>query len=404
MQGRDVVGLAQTGTGKTAAFALPLLQRLNRTQAQSKARPVRVLILSPTRELAAQIQKSIHGYSRKLALTSTCIFGGVSAGPQRKALARGVDILVATPGRLLDLADQGVARLDQVETLVLDEADHMLDIGFMPAIKRVLALVPAKRQTLLFSATMPKEIRQLSARHLNQPVEVSVTPVTATADKINQSLMHVNQPAKIGAVVAVAKDHPGKRILVFTRTKRGADKVSRQLNASNIGAAAIHGNKSQGQRERALAAFRKGDCPVLIATDIAARGIDVPDVAVVINFDMPNVAETYVHRIGRTARAGASGQAVSLCSPDETGTLRAIERLIHQQITVVAPPEGIAEAAKSAVSAAKAARPAKKPGRPKNRPNNRSGNRPAGNRPANAKRSGPPRRRRRSSGQGTRAA
>lgn len=334
LTGRDVVGIAQTGTGKTAAFMLPLLQRLSRAGGAAPSFGARALVLSPTRELSAQIHKAALDYGSKLRLTSTCVVGGVSIRPQKQKLARGVDILVATPGRLLDLIDQKSVRLDSVETLILDEADQMLDIGFLPAIRRILSMVPRKRQTLLFSATMPAEIRNLSARHLSEPVEVSVSPVAATAERIEQSVMHVGTADKIAALTALLGAHGGKRAIVFTRTKRGADRVTRQMTANGIGAAAIHGNKSQGQRERALAAFRHGASPVLVATDIAARGIDVPGVELVVNFDLPNVPEVYIHRIGRTARAGASGLAVSLCSSEDRTYLRDIERLIKRRIDV----------------------------------------------------------------------
>lgn len=343
LEGRDVVGLAQTGTGKTAAFTLPLLQQLARSKNTDRSNAVRVLILSPTRELAAQIHKAVRDYSRNLSLTSTCVVGGMSIKPQRKALAAGVDILIATPGRLLDLADQKAVRLNEVETFVLDEADQMLDIGFMPAIRRILSLVPNDRQTLLFSATMPKAIRELSARHLHEPVEVSVAPQAKTADKIEQSVRHLTREQKVGAVTDLIRAHAGKRVIVFTRTKRGADKVARRLASDGLNAAAIHGNKSQGQRKRALDAFRKGSCPVLIATDIAARGIDVPDVELVINYELPNVPEIYIHRIGRTARAGASGLAVSFCTGEERTCLRDIERLIKYKIPVIGTDGEIVE-------------------------------------------------------------
>lgn len=335
LEGRDVVGMAQTGTGKTAAFTLPLLQRLTQSKSAAAHKTVRSLILSPTRELAAQIHKAVRDYSRNMSMTSTCVVGGMSIKPQRKALLNGVDILIATPGRLLDLADQNALRLDAVETFVLDEADQMLDIGFMPAIRRILSMVPNDRQTLLFSATMPKAIRELSARHLQDPVEVSVAAKAPTADKIEQSVRHLTREQKVGVVTDLIRAHDGQRVIVFTRTKRGADKVARRLASDGLNAAAIHGNKSQGQRKRALDAFRKGSCPVLIATDIAARGIDVPDVGLVINYELPNVPEIYIHRIGRTARAGASGVAVSFCSSEERSCLRDIERLIKYRIPEV---------------------------------------------------------------------
>jgi ATP-dependent RNA helicase RhlE len=336
MEGRDVVGLAQTGTGKTAAFTLPLLHRINKTSEGGKHRPVRVLILSPTRELAAQIDKSVRDYGGRLPLKSTCVVGGVPIKRQINALRGGIDFLVATPGRLEDLVSQKAVRLDQVETVVLDEADQMLDIGFMPAIKRILKLLPKKRQTLLFSATMPKEIKALSQDHLQNPVEVAVATIAKTADKIAQSVMHLPPDGKVNAMTKLAKTHPGKKIIVFARTKRGADKIARKLVAEGIGAEAIHGNKSQSQRVRTLAAFKNGKTLVLIATDIAARGIDVPGIELVVNYDLPNVPESYVHRIGRTARAGASGLAVSFCTSEEIKLLRAIERLIKIKIPALA--------------------------------------------------------------------
>ncbi|MCP5074691.1 MAG: DEAD/DEAH box helicase [Rhodobacteraceae bacterium] len=331
LAGRDVVGLAQTGTGKTAAFTLPILHRLAASK-PAQGRPVRVLILSPTRELATQINNAIWTYSKGLGLQSTCVIGGVPIRKQQRILSQGIDILVATPGRLEDLVSQRSVRLNQVETVVLDEADQMLDIGFMPAIRRILKLVPQQRQTLLFSATMPKEIAALSQDHLTDPVEVSVAPKSSTAERIDQTVVHMEGSSKPTAIFKLVQKHPGKRVIVFTRTKRGADKVAKKLVAEGIGADAIHGNKSQGQRQRALDAFRKGNKLVLIATDIAARGIDIPDVGVVVNYDLPNVPEAYVHRIGRTARAGASGLAVTFCSPDEQKLLRAIEKVIKTSI------------------------------------------------------------------------
>jgi ATP-dependent RNA helicase RhlE len=342
LDGRDVVGLAQTGTGKTGAFSLPLLQRL---AASSKGRPapktVRALILSPTRELAAQIHQSVRDYSKNLKLNSMVVFGGVSIRPQIANAARGVDVMIATPGRLLDLIDQKAVSLHAVETLILDEADQMLDIGFLPAIRRIIGLVPGKRQTLLFSATMPKEIRKLAADHLDRPVEIAVTPAATPVERIAQSVMHIGSRAKPAAVAHLAGEHHGKRVIIFTRTKHGADRVVKSLDQAGFAAAAIHGNKSQNNRVKALAAFKDGSCPLLVATDIAARGIDVPGVELVINYDLPNVPEVYVHRIGRTARAGASGLAVSLVSGEDRSLLRDIERLIKRQLDVVAPPAGL---------------------------------------------------------------
>jgi ATP-dependent RNA helicase RhlE len=338
LQGRDVVGLAQTGTGKTAAFTLPLLHRMAHDGHMDRKGTVRVLVLSPTRELAAQIRASVVDYGRRLPFKSVCITGGVPVRRQIRSLAAGVDILVATPGRLIDLVNQKAVHLNHVEALVLDEADHMLDIGFLPDIRRIIAMVPKKRQTLLFSATMPKKIRQLTEQYQDKPVEISVAPVAKTADKIDQAVMHVPRTHKMAAVTAIVGANRGKRIIMFTRTKRGADKVVRKLGNEGFGAAAIHGNKSQGQRDRALAGFKDGSCPVLVATDIAARGIDVPDVSMVINYELPNVPEVYVHRIGRTARAGAEGQAVSLCDAEEQPYLKDIEKLIKREIPVIAPP------------------------------------------------------------------
>ncbi|MEH6727710.1 MAG: DEAD/DEAH box helicase [Hyphomicrobiales bacterium] len=377
MQGRDVVGIAQTGTGKTAAFTLPLLHRLMQNKIKVQPNSVRVLILSPTRELASQIEKAVRSYGAKLPLKTATVMGGVSMRPQRQKLAQGVDILVATPGRLLDLIDQKACDLKRVETLVLDEADQMLDIGFLPAIRKVIAMVPKDRQMLLFSATMPKEIRALSKQHLKDPVEISVTPVATTAERIEQSVMHVQQPSKMFVTSKLLKERRGEQTIVFTRTKRGADKVAKRLIADGIDAAAIHGNKSQNQREKALAAFRNGALPVLIATDIAARGIDVPGVNLIVNFDLPEVAEVYVHRIGRTARAGAAGQAIALCSPEERKLLRAVERLISQDISVIATPDGVAavDLSEEPVTERKTGRP-NKPNRNK-RPNQNFGRRPA---------------------------
>ena len=342
LDGRDVVGLAQTGTGKTAAFALPLLQRL---AASSKGRPapkaVRALILSPTRELAAQIHQSVRDYSKGMKLNSMVVFGGVSVRPQIANAARGVDVMIATPGRLLDLIDQKAVSLHGVETLILDEADQMLDIGFLPAIRRIIGMCPAKRQTLLFSATMPKEIRKLSADHLDRPVEIAVTPASTPVERIQQSVMYVGSRGKPAVVAHLAHEHHGKRIIIFTRTKHGADRVVKSLDQAGFAAAAIHGNKSQNNRVKALAAFKDGSCPILVATDIAARGIDVPGVELVINYDLPNVPEVYVHRIGRTARAGASGLAVALVSGEDKLLLRDIERLIKLTLARVEAPAGL---------------------------------------------------------------
>ncbi|MGG5809951.1 DEAD/DEAH box helicase [Falsiroseomonas sp. CW058] len=332
LSGRDLLGIAQTGTGKTAAFGLPLLHRL----AQAKGRPprggCRALILSPTRELASQIADSLKAYGRHLGLSVAVVFGGVPHGPQRRALSAGIDILVATPGRLQDHLDQGTARLDRVETLVLDEADQMLDKGFWPAIRRILPVLPKPRHTMFFSATMPTEVAKLAGEILVDPARVEVTPVATTAERVEQKLIFVEQGRKRGVLAGLLKDGAVTRALVFARTKHGADRVVKNLEADGIAANAIHGNKSQGQRERALADFKTGRAPVLVATDIAARGIDVDGVSHVIQHDMPDTPEAYVHRIGRTARAGASGIAIALCAPDEREKLWQVEKLIRTEL------------------------------------------------------------------------
>jgi len=333
--GRDVVGTAQTGTGKTAAFALPILQRLDQTAQRPQPLSVRTLILSPTRELASQIEQSFRSYGRFLRLSTMVVFGGVPIGRQRTVLAKGVDILVATPGRLLDLVDQRALKLDQVEILVLDEADQMMDLGFIHALRRIAKLVPKQRQSLFFSATMPPAIRELASQFLSNPAEVSVAPVASTAERVEQQVIHTSPALKPILLAQMLSNPDFSRVIVFSRTKHGADRVVRGLEANGIAAAAIHGNKSQAHRERALKGFKDGSCKVLVATDIAARGIDVDSVSHVINFDLPNVPETYVHRIGRTARAGASGLAISFCIGEERPFLRSIERLTRSSIPVV---------------------------------------------------------------------
>lgn len=340
LQGRDVVGIAQTGTGKTAAFVLPLLTRLLEENKQAPGRSCRALILAPTRELASQIADSIAVYGKGTGLTHAVIFGGVKPGPQIRALAKGLDILVATPGRLLDHMGEGKARLDLTSTVVLDEADQMLDLGFMPAIRRLLQAVGKPRQTVMYSATMPPAIRKLADDFLHNPVTVSVTPQSKPVDRIEQSVMYVDQGEKPAALTDLMAKEVGKRTIIFTRTKRGADKVAKSLAAYGHKVNAIHGNKSQPQRERALAAFKSGQAPVLVATDIAARGIDIDDVSLVVNYELPNVAESYVHRIGRTARAGASGRAIAFCAPDERVLLSDIEKMTGLKIRGLndAPP------------------------------------------------------------------
>ncbi len=340
MTGRDLCGIAQTGTGKTAAFLLPSLHHLLTKPAARPTRGCRMLILSPTRELAAQIGEKARDYGRFTGLSVLTIFGGVPIFSQKKKLAHGVDILVATPGRLLDLVDQNAFFLDEVEIFVLDEADQMMDLGFIHPLKRIDALLPKERQSLFFSATMPKAIAELGARFLNNPVRVSVTPQATTAERVEQYATFVDQREKQALLNIRLKDGSVERALVFTRTKHGADRVVRHLAAAGIRSAAIHGNKSQAQRTGALQAFRNGEMRVLVATDIAARGIDVPGVSHVFNFELPNVAEQYVHRIGRTARAGAEGIAVSFVANDERGYLKDIERLTRVRLMPLGLPEG----------------------------------------------------------------
>jgi ATP-dependent RNA helicase RhlE len=345
LAGRDVLGCAQTGTGKTAAFSLPVLQRVDSVAGDEPV--LRALVLTPTRELAAQISESFSTYGTGLGLHHAVIFGGVSEKPQMKELKQGVDILVATPGRLLDLMNRGFIKLNRLEIFVLDEADRMLDMGFIHDVKRITAALPEKRQTLLFSATMPPEIRNLASRLMKDPVYVSVTPVSSTAEKIRQSVYFTDKAQKRRLLVHVLSRPEVERALVFSRTKHGANRVVECLGARGIACAAIHGNKSQGARTRALEGFRSGELPVLVATDIAARGIDVEGVTHVVNFDLPNVPETYVHRIGRTARAGAEGTAVSFCDHDERPYLADIERLIQMRIERVEGPAFPPEPARS---------------------------------------------------------
>ena len=332
LKGVDLLGIAQTGTGKTAAFALPILQRLAADHRPPVRKTVRVLVLSPTRELASQIAESFKTYGRHQGVSVGIVFGGVAQGPQRSMLARGVDVLVATPGRLLDHLQQGSLDLKSTEVLVLDEADQMMDLGFLPPIRRIVAKLSTKRQTLFFSATMPPEIGKLAGEFLKDPVKVSVAPAATTVERVEQKVIHVEQSKKRSLLVELFADPAMDRALVFTRTKRGADKVAAHLEAAGIEVAAIHGNKSQNQREQALAAFKAAKIRALVATDIAARGIDVDMVSHVINYELPDVPESYVHRIGRTARAGASGVAISLVDGEERGQLRDIERLTRQSI------------------------------------------------------------------------
>jgi len=348
--GRDLLGIAQTGTGKTAAFMLPSIDRLINSNKRPQPRTCRMLVLAPTRELASQIADNAKSYSRFSPLSVATVFGGTSLHKNKQDLARGVDVLVATPGRLLDLIEQGFLMLRNVEILVLDEADQMLDLGFIHALKAIVKLLPAKRQSLFFSATMPKAIKELADKFLTDPAQVSVAPAATTAERVDQYVSFVNQTEKQALLTMMLRagfSDKGNmdRVLIFTRTKHGADRVVKLLNGNGIASNAIHGNKSQPQRERALAEFKSGKVKILIATDIAARGIDVSGVSHVINFELPNVPEQYVHRIGRTARAGAAGVAIAYCADDERAYLKGIEKLIKQKIEVVPLPENfIAEA------------------------------------------------------------
>ncbi|MEQ9490054.1 MAG: DEAD/DEAH box helicase [Alphaproteobacteria bacterium] len=341
LEGRDMLGIAQTGTGKTGAFALPILHKLF-TDWDNKRGPrrTRALILAPTRELAVQISDEFRAYGANLPIRTACIFGGVGRKPQVDSLHRGVDVIVATPGRLLDVMNDAKGKLDGVEFLVLDEADRMLDMGFVKDVKKIIAALPQQRQSLLFSATMPKDIIALSREILIDPVKVEVTPEVVTVDKIDQTVRHVQTDAKANLLTKLLEDEDMSRVIVFTRTKHRANRVSDHLEKAGISADAIHGNKSQAARQIALKKFREGRARVLVATDIAARGIDVDAVSHVINFELPNEPESYVHRIGRTARAGASGQAISLCDASEQGYLKAIEKLTGVTVTVVGDPPG----------------------------------------------------------------
>jgi ATP-dependent RNA helicase RhlE len=340
LKGADLLGIAQTGTGKTAAFALPILDYLIANPAPRRKLAPRVLVLAPTRELATQIADSFRAYARYVKLSIMTVFGGVPIPRQEKQIQSGVDILVATPGRLLDLVDRRALLLDQVEVLVLDEADQMLDLGFIHALKRIAQILPRQRQSLFFSATMPTSIADLAGRYLTDPVKVAVTPVATTAERVRQYVTHVNQAEKQALLTLTLRQPEFAKALVFTRTKHGADRVVRHLIGAGIRSAAIHGNKSQPQRERALEQFKKGEIGVLVATDIAARGIDIDAVSHVINFELPNVPEQYVHRIGRTARAGLDGIALSFCAPDEKAFLKDIEKLTRQKVDVQPLPAG----------------------------------------------------------------
>jgi ATP-dependent RNA helicase RhlE len=381
LDSQDLLGIAQTGTGKTAAFALPILDRLAAERRRAPAKGCRALVLAPTRELASQIAESFRVYGRHLRLEVVTIFGGVSPRPQCRALSRGIDILVATPGRLIDHMSAGVADLANTEILVLDEADQMLDLGFAPSLRRIVAALPEARQTLFFSATMPKAVSHLAKAFLNNPKRVSVTPVGTPAERVDQRVIHVGGAQKRVILTNLLAERAGARTLVFTRTKRGADKLARYLDTGDFSVAAIHGSKTQKQRERALKSFRDGRTDILIATDIAARGIDIDGIHHVINFELPDVPEAYVHRIGRTARAGGSGYATSLCDPSQHQQLRDIEKLIRQKIAAEyhdgQPPS--AEAPSSAPprtsDRASETRRKRKPAAAKQSPDGRSGSR-----------------------------
>ncbi len=352
LEGKDLCGIAQTGTGKTAAFALPSLDHFARNPKPTPLQGCRMLVLSPTRELAAQIAQSFRDYGRFMKLSVEVVFGGVPINRQIRALGRGVDVVVATPGRLLDLIDQRAFTLKDTEIFVLDEADQMMDMGFIHPLKRIAKLLPKERQNLFFSATMPGEIEALAAQFLHNPVKVSVAPQSTTAERVRQQATFVNQMEKQALLTLTVKDEDIDRALIFTRTKHGADRVVRFLEGAGIQAVAIHGNKSQAQRTTALQAFRHGNVKLLVATDIAARGIDVSGVSHVINFELPNVPEQYVHRIGRTARAGADGVAISFVAEDERPYLKAIERTTRVKLDIVPLPENFVEVVRNLPKAA----------------------------------------------------
>ncbi|UVO52462.1 DEAD/DEAH box helicase [Sphingomonas sp. SUN019] len=368
LEGRDLLGIAQTGTGKTAAFVLPSIQRMAEQGKRVLPTHCRMLVLAPTRELASQIAESARGYGQFSKLSVATVFGGTSINKNRNDVRHGVDVLVATPGRLIDCVEQGFLNLSMVEILVLDEADQMMDLGFIHALKKIVRMVPRKRQTLFFSATMPVAIRELASQFLHEPATVSIKPAATTAERVDQQVIFCNQSEKQALLTMVLQDNEVERALVFTRTKHGADRVVKLLAGNGIAANAIHGNKSQPQRERALAAFKSGEVTILVATDIAARGIDVSGVSHVINFELPNVAEQYVHRIGRTARAGASGIAIAFCADDEKPYLRDIEKTTRQKVPVEALPDDFmrrADAIKATRVKAIGADPAPREDRPR---------------------------------------
>lgn len=394
LEGRDVMAAAQTGTGKTAGFTLPLLEVL-RLGRPARANQVRALVLTPTRELASQVAESVETYGKNLPLTSTVVFGGVKINPQMMRLRRGADVLVATPGRLLDLYNQNAVKFDQLEVLVLDEADRMLDMGFIHDIRKILALLPKQRQNLLFSATFSDEIRQLAKGLVDDPVEISVTPRNSTAKTVEQWICPVDKRSKPKLLIELINQGDWQQVLVFTRTKHGANRLTRQLETARITAAAIHGNKSQGARTKALANFKDGSIRVLVATDIAARGLDIDQLPQVVNFDLPNVAEDYVHRIGRTGRAGATGKAVSLVCADETKELNAIEQLIgrHLERQIVAGFEPVNALPESRELRKNGPKKPKKPKKPKakteHQDGQRSGENAQGHKPEGSRRRKP---------------
>lgn len=377
LDGRDLLGIAQTGTGKTAAFALPTLDLLLDEPENRKPKSARVLVLAPTRELAGQIADSFRTYSKFMDCVTQTVFGGVKINKQIRNLEKGCHVLVATPGRLLDLMNQGAVHLRDIEVLILDEADQMLDMGFIHDIKKIVSQVPDDRQTLLFSATMPKLIEDLAGKYLEDPVRVSVAPESTTAERVTQGVIHVANNDKLQLLGKLLEDSDIDRALVFTRTKHGADKVVRKLMAKGHQAQAIHGNKSQPQRLKALAAFKNGECRVLVATDIAARGIDIDGISHVINFEMPNIAEQYVHRIGRTARAGREGVSVSLVAEDELYYLREVEKTTRVEIMVLPAPEGCEDLVLPTPDPSVRVRKPKGPARRSGRPSSRGG-RPQG--------------------------
>ena len=335
LKGRDLLGLAQTGTGKTAAFAIPIIQKLNNENSKDRRREIKALILTPTRELAIQIDECFSDYAKYTNLVHTVIFGGVNQNPQIEKLKRGTDILIATPGRLLDLINQKYITLRNIRHFVLDEADRMLDMGFIHDIKKILPMLPKQKQTLFFSATMPVAISNLSRSILHNPVKVEVAPVSSVVDTIDQYLYFVEKPQKSDLLFSILKKSSDKSALVFSRTKHGADKIMRVLNKKGIGCESIHGNKTQGARQRALTNFKSGKIRVIIATDIAARGIDIANLGMVINYDLPDVAETYVHRIGRTGRAGNNGTALTFCSQEERLIIKDIQKLTGKKLNTV---------------------------------------------------------------------